>query len=747
MLSPLESKHIAEQSLSLQERLKRISQLDIKKAGEPSRASKDRRTKWLELAFRGNHISFQKRLEIAGLNDDDIDFVLTDNLGWLDETPKWLGTLNEILEAIRQFDPELISEDYLFRRPYLTSDNPVPFEEIFVPIIEFARMRLITKVSGELHRFSGSAYADLDRFLLVRLSESCSRILELEFNSYLALTQLERLEYRAIRNNSKSKAYYKQFVSKLLNTGLKQLCCDYPVFARHLVHCIEQWINNTAEQCSRLAEDESDLADVFNIPKNAQVIHVLPGLSDAHDKGRTVALVEFDSGHKIIYKPKDISADMGYFDLVSWLNQRGAPHDFKILKLVHKSHYGWMEFAENISMDCDSQACAFYLRCGALLALFYMLDSVDFHHENIIAMGEYPIPIDCETISQHRAVSIEKPKGGKNLTSGLIERSVLRSHFLPKPTKIRGNYVDVSGMGASGNKEAEINILKHSYINTDAMVYEAINIRRSFDSANAPQIANRALVPADYTEEVVRGFEETYHFISQIKNHMLASDSPFIRLLQQSVRYFKHSTELYGSILSRILHPDFQKSGVDLGIELEVLYSDVFTENGAEPLWPLVDLEIEDLFHHDLPKFMAKADQNTMTTANGLTIDACFDSTPLQDARRKLNSLSECDLEQQKKLIRSSISEDSVLHPDCQLNSSIDRGTEYSGKAFSEMECKNEFEVISEGELRIAMPEIFRRSQVSDEFRMICLKDPRQAVFIVTGKTLPKEAGLKFVDE
>ena len=45
------------------------------------------------------------------------------------------------------------------------------------------------------------------------------------------------------------------------------------------------------------------------------------------------------------------------------------------------------------------------------------------------------------------------------------------------------------------------------------------------------------------------------------------------------------------------------------------------------------------------------------------------------------------------------------------------------------------------------MPEIFRRSQVSDEFRMICLKDPRQAVFIVTGKTLPKEAGLKFVDE
>ena len=146
MLSPLESRHIAEQSLSLQERLKQVSQLDIRKAGGSSKISKARRAKWLELAFRGNHASFQKRLEITGVNDDDIHFVLADNLRWLDETPEWLGTLNEILEAIRQFDPELISEDCLDRRPYLTLDNRVPFEEIFVPIIEFSRMRLIKKV-------------------------------------------------------------------------------------------------------------------------------------------------------------------------------------------------------------------------------------------------------------------------------------------------------------------------------------------------------------------------------------------------------------------------------------------------------------------------------------------------------------------------------------------------------------------------------------------------------------------------
>ncbi|MBO68797.1 MAG: hypothetical protein CL398_10870 [Acidiferrobacteraceae bacterium] len=746
MLSLLESRHIAVQSLSLQERLRRTSQLDRKSVGRPSKTTIARRAKWLELAFNGNHMSFQQRLAAAGLKDDDIDTVLTDNLVWLDETPKWLGTLNEILEAIRQFDHEIIRDDNLSKLPYLTPDNPVPFEEIFVPIVEFSKIRLIRKVSREAHLFAGSAYVDLDRFLLVRLAESCSRILELEFNSYLALTQLEGLEYRRIRNDLGSRTYYRQFVSGLLNDGLKRLCCDYPVFARHLVHCVEQWISGTAEQHRRLFEDESALADVFGIPKGAQVINILPGLSDAHDKGRTVALLEFDTGHKIIYKPKDISADVGYFALAGWFNQCGAPYDFKILKFVHKSHYGWMEFAENTPMDSNSQASAFYLRCGALLALFYILDSVDFHHENVVAMGEYPIPIDCETIAQHRSASIEKDKKRDGFTSESIERSVLTSHFLPKLTKIRGSYVDISGMGASGHKKAEINILKHAYINTDAMTYRAININRSFDSANAPHLGNRALLPEDYTEEVVRGFEQTYNFFSQIKDQMLDPDSPFIVLLQQSVRYFRHATEVYGSILGRISHPKFQKSGIDLGIELEVLYRDVFTEDGAERLWPLVDLEIEDLFHHDLPKFMAKADQNTMTTASGLTIDRCFDSTPLHDARKRLNSLSRSDLERQKSLIRSSIRGGSKPDLECELNDSIDKKSKYSFDMLDQMELRNQFEVISEAELRAAMPEIFRRSQVSDEFRMICLRDPRQAVFMVTGKTLPQGSALTFID-
>ena len=41
----------------------------------------------------------------------------------------------------------------------------------------------------------------------------------------------------------------------------------------------------------------------------------------------------------------------------------------------------------------------FYRRQGALLALLYALEATDFHAENLIASGEFPVLIDLETFS------------------------------------------------------------------------------------------------------------------------------------------------------------------------------------------------------------------------------------------------------------------------------------------------------------------------------------------------------------
>ena len=43
----------------------------------------------------------------------------------------------------------------------------------------------------------------------------------------------------------------------------------------------------------------------------------------------------------------------------------------------------------------------FYERQGGYLALLYMLQATDFHHENLIAAGEHPVLLDLGHFSTH----------------------------------------------------------------------------------------------------------------------------------------------------------------------------------------------------------------------------------------------------------------------------------------------------------------------------------------------------------
>ena len=63
------------------------------------------------------------------------------------------------------------------------------------------------------------------------------------------------------------------------------------------------------------------------------------------------------------------------------------------------------------------------------------------------------------------------------------------------------------------------------------------------------------------------------------------------------------------------------------------------------------------------------------------------------------------------------------------------------------MKQQSDPKIITENELKRWLPEIFRRAQISNEFRELCVKNPCQAVFKVSGKTLSEGAKLSFLDE
>ena len=284
MLTTFELQKISLRSRSLQERLMSSSKIEHAR-GELKDETLHRVYRWRELASYGDQKCFEEQLSRAGIDFDQLEalFYNDDYLGT--ETPDWIKLFKEIVEAVANCATESATTNDPEHHKFLSVDRPVPFEELFCPIIKLARAKINGGRKGESSIVLDSADTDLDRFLLTRLSETCGRVLELELNTFLALLQIDGLDYRAIRTNLQSREHYQRFIDRLFEGDFGRICREYPVFARHLTHRVAQWIDIAAEFDRRLSNDIDELKRNFEIPNCSRVMHLKPGLSDAHDNG------------------------------------------------------------------------------------------------------------------------------------------------------------------------------------------------------------------------------------------------------------------------------------------------------------------------------------------------------------------------------------------------------------------------------------------------------------------------------
>ncbi len=58
-----------------------------------------------------------------------------------------------------------------------------------------------------------------------------------------------------------------------------------------------------------------------------------------------------------------------------------------------------------------------------------------------------------------------------------------------------------------------------------------------------------------------------------------------------------------------------------------------------------------------------------------------------------------------------------------------------------------ELEELTEKELKKTLAALFKRSQTDEEFRILCVKNPEEAIIEISGKRLPKGKKIKFVDD
>src|SRR6185369_15834339 len=236
---------------------------------------------------------------------------------------------------------------------------------------------------------------------------------------------------------------------------------QYPVAARYVVECCERWLAFATEMLTQLADDADLIRETFFGGEDpGLLVEARGGVSDPHRGQRTVLLLRFQSGQRLVYKPKPLALDAAFQGLLAWLNERGADPAFRLLKVVDRGTYGWVEFLTHAGCASAEEVHRFYRRQGGYLALFYILAATDFHHENLLAVGEDPVPIDLETLF-HSSPVIPAGRPPEPLADEAVWDSVLRPGLLPQRIWAADNAgVDISGMGAVSGQKTSSPVLR-----------------------------------------------------------------------------------------------------------------------------------------------------------------------------------------------------------------------------------------------------------------------------------------------
>ncbi|MEO0013933.1 MAG: hypothetical protein RLZZ535_2322, partial [Cyanobacteriota bacterium] len=427
---------------------------------------------WCQIVAQGNFTKFEKRLAWAGLDMKTIRPLLVDNDRHLPQPlPPWATTLAQVIEKAQT----LSHEQRLAPQRYLDIKEPIPFEQIYLPCLQVARNLLVKRVSG-VKILADSVQAALERQLLSQLSDVCTATLMTEFSAFRSSGNTTRdfILFNIINCNHQEKYY--AFIQQLFADGLLSLFQKYSVLGRLVASTINLWVDATGEFIEHLATDWSQIGQSFSAQQPLkQVVEIKSGLSDPHNGGRTVIILTFDTGMKLVYKPKNLRIEATFSQLLDWLNRQEQLLSFKVIQVLNYDTHGWVEYVESLPCKQEAEAQRFYQRSGMLLCLIHLIEGTDCHYDNLIANGEHPVLIDTETLFHHHHKISESIDGVESqvLAKQKLTESPLRTLMLPQwglSTQDDLN-IDLSGLG--GREEQVGSALKWKNINTDSMKSEA----------------------------------------------------------------------------------------------------------------------------------------------------------------------------------------------------------------------------------------------------------------------------------
>lgn len=529
------------------------------------------------------------------------------NVTNLEDIPSW------VLEFVDSYGTDYLSNKYWRQVEKISEEQRlVCLLSVIRPIIcqacdklEARIDRIIQKKPEDLPFDPLTIVNTLLSILLPRLTRTVARSMVLELN--IART-------KGILDGNTSDRRFQSFIDYISQQAVSQrILTEYPVLIRQLMIRIDTWIKFSLEFLDHLCSDWETIKSYFSPEKDIGLISQLERVGDIHRDGRFVMIVRFSSNQLLVYKPRSLSVDFHFNELLNWLNDKGFSPHFRRFKMLNRSGYGWTEYVPKKDCSSPDEIENYYLRIGGYLALLYALGATDLHSENLIANGQFPVLVDVETLF-HPTIRTPTSDEYTELASAFISSSVLKTSLLPRPGRRsrEPELIDLSGLSNVEGKTSPFLTPNYEEIGTDEMRFgwKRISIK---GLKNYPTFKGSNINLSDYARFVETGFKNMYNLLL-CNYEALVKDGPMNDFSQDEVRVILRSTRTYNRLIVESVHPYVLNDA----IQRDIVFATLWKSAEDQPyLSQVVEDEIISLRKGDIPIFTTVPDSRDLHTATG----------------------------------------------------------------------------------------------------------------------------------
>lgn len=534
-----------------------------------------------------------------------------------------------VLERARQADRALPEKLRQFMNGY-RAEKEDGYIQLYVPFLTLGCKELHDHISG-LPVYKECIYRCFAESLLSELETLSIRILIHELRN----AQLDGTAYEAFLHRLGSEGYREELLER------------YSALEKIFTQCIDGRVNLFSEVIFRFSQDKSKIQDqIFGGESLGKIDRIETGLSDPHCLGRQVLKIRTEDGKSVIYKPHSLENEQWFHQFVSSLGAR-CQLDMYVPRQLSYKEYGWSEVIAHKPCETEREVKRYFQRMGLYVLAAYILGTNDIHCENLIAMGEYPVIIDLESLS---AIQAKTQSPNADFMHLQLKDSVLASGILPYYYWTEGaEGIDLSAMSGGDNSRVKfkVPVIKGWGTEQIHVAYEQPEIPQKL---NRPVLDGHFMLPGGYEKEILAGFEAGYRYVmgcpEEIKEKLRETEN-FMS------RHLAADTQKYSMLLRSSCHPDVMGAEADRKLLLHFLWKNRDFASAFDR--SIVNAEIKDLLNLNIPYFYFYMGRRDLYDSEGNRIPGYFAYSGEEQILRRLEKLCARDLAFQKRLIHISL--------------------------------------------------------------------------------------------